>query len=86
MVYNCTNLPFSDLGFVPYDENMWIRFSTNMTSIPEFAITTTINPVSQTFVIKHLITNKMMSTNSYDAVKEFVITNDRDEKLKKILD
>jgi len=86
MVYSCANLPFSDLGFVPYDENMWIRFSDGTTSIPQFAITTTINPVSQTFVIKHLITNKMMSTNSYDAVKEFVITNDRDEKLKKILD
>jgi succinate dehydrogenase/fumarate reductase-like Fe-S protein len=86
MVYNCGNLPFSDLGFVPYDENMWIRFSTDMTSVPQFAITTTINPVSQTFVVKHLTTNQTMSTNSYESVREFVITNERQERLKKLLD
>lgn len=86
MVYNCANLPFSDLGFVPYDDNMWVKFSTDIISVPQFAITTTINPISQTFVVKHLTTNQMMSTNSYDAVKEFVISHDREERLKKLLD
>ena len=86
MVYSCANLPFSDLGFVPYDENMWIRFSDGITSVPQFAITTTINPVSQTFVVKHLTTNETMSTNSYDVVREFVISSDREERLKKLLD
>jgi hypothetical protein len=85
-MYYCNSLPFSDLGFVPYDENMWIRFTTTGTSVPHFAITTTINPTSHTFLIKDLLTNKTLSTNSYDVVKQFVISNERENKLKKLLD
>ena len=81
-----SHLPFSDLGFIPYEENMWIKFSTSNSSIPHFAITTTINPTSMTFVVKNLINNKMMSTNNYDTVKHFVISNNREDKIKKILE
>jgi len=88
-VFYCSSshsFPFTDLGFVPYEENMWIKFNTSNPSIPHFAITTTINPTSMTFVIKDLIDNQMMSTNSYDSVKDFVISNSREDKLKKILE
>jgi hypothetical protein len=83
---SCQSLPFSDLGFVPYDENMWIKFTEGTISVPHFAITTTINPQTQTFVIKDLLLNKTISTNSYDVVREFVISNIRNGKIKKILD
>ena len=86
MFCNSNNLPFNDLGFVPHDENLWVKFTKESISVPHFAITTTINPTSQTFVVKDILQNKTISTNSYDIVREFVLSNERDNKLRKILD
>ena len=81
----CSNIPFVDLGFTQQDENLWIRYTNEKKSLPHFAITTTINPVSMTFLVKDLIDNKMFSTNSYDDLKNFVITSLREYNLKNIL-
>jgi|688.fasta_scaffold137604_4 hypothetical protein len=83
---SCTNLPFSDLGFVPHDENLWVKYTGGKISVPYFAITTTINPTSMTFVVKDLLNNQMISTNSYEKIKEFVISTEREDRLKKLLD
>jgi len=85
-MFYCNNLPFSDLGFVAQDENLWVKFTNGSKSVPHFVITTTINPTSLTFLVKDLFETKTISTNSYDKVKEFVLSNDRDHKLKKLLD
>jgi hypothetical protein len=82
----CAKLPFSDLGFMATDENMWIKYTNDKIPKPHLALTTTINPVSQTFVLKDLIENEMFSTNSYDKVREYVISTEREIKLKKLLD
>ena len=82
----CNKLPFADLGFVPYDENMWVKFTNGNLSVPHFAITTTINPTSHTFLVKDLSNSQTISTNSYDVVKNFVLTSERESKLKKLLD
>jgi hypothetical protein len=86
MVYTCNNIPFLELGFVQTDENLWVKYTDQFKSVPQFVISTTINPVSQTFLIKDLLHNKTMSTNSYGAVREFVISYQREDKLKKLLD
>ena len=86
MVYSCNNIPFSDLGFVQTDENLWVKYTDQNISVPHFVLSTTINPVSQTFLIKDLLQNKTMSTNNYDMVREFVISNQREDRLKKLLD
>lgn len=80
------DLPFTDLGFVQTDENIWVKYSEDRISVPMFVLTTTINPTSLTFLIKDLINNDMMSSNTYDAVKDFVLTKVRENKLKKLLD
>ena len=85
-MFYCNNLPFSDLGFMATDENMWIKYTNEKIPKLHFALTTTINSLSHTFVVKDLIKNEMFSTKSYDKVKEFVLSNEREEKLKKILD
>lgn len=82
----CNKLPFLELGFMATDENMWIKYTNDQIPKPHFALTTTINPVSQTFVVKDLIKNEMFSTNSYDKVREHIISNEREIKLKKLLD
>lgn len=80
------NLPFYDLGFIQLDENLWVKYIEGNFSTPHIVLSTTINPVSQTFLIKNLLRNETISTNSYDKVREFVISADRDEKLKKLFD
>lgn len=82
---NCQLLPFSDLGFVPYEENLWIKFTEGGIKVPHFAISTTINPVSQTFIVKDLLHNKTISTNTYDMIREFVLSSEREYKLNKLI-
>jgi succinate dehydrogenase/fumarate reductase-like Fe-S protein len=82
----CNRLPFSDLGFMATDENMWIKYTNDQIPKPHFALTTTINALSHTFVVKDLIKNEMFSTKSYDKVKEYIISTEREIKLKKLLD
>lgn len=84
MVKFCGESPFYDLGFVQTDENLWVKY--NEFSIPHFVVSTTINPVSQTFVVKDLINNQMMSANKFESIRDFVLSNEREDKLKKILD
>jgi len=85
-MFSCNKLPFSDLGFIPQDENLWVKYTSNKKSSPQFVITTTINPTSMTFLIKDLFNNQMFSTNSYEKVREFVISSERENKLKNLLD
>ena len=82
----CNKLPFSDLGFMATDENMWIKYTNDQISKPHFALTTTINALSHTFVVKDLIKNEMFSTKSYDKVREHIMSTEREIKLKKLLD
>ena len=74
------------MGFIQHDENLWIKYTDGRISSPHFAITTTISPVSMTFVVKNILLNETISTNSYDKVKEFVISAERECKLKKLID
>lgn len=85
-MFTCQKLPFDDLGFIQQDENLWIKFTDGRIASPHFAITTTINPVSMTFVVKNILLNETISTNSYNKVKEFVISAERENKLKKLID
>jgi hypothetical protein len=85
-MFYCDNQPFLNLGFIQTDENLWVKYSNQRVSVPHFILSTTINPVSQTFLIKDLLQDKMMSTNSYDVIQQFVITNQRELNLKNLLD
>lgn len=85
MVFYCNSLPFSELGFVQQDDNLWVKYTNDTISVPYFVLTTTINPSAMTFIVKDLLKNKTFSANSYDLVKEFVITRERENKIKKIL-
>jgi len=74
------------LGFIQHDENLWIKYTDDTISSPHFAITTTINPKTHTFLVKNLLLKETISTNSYDKVKEFIISGIRQDKLKKLID
>lgn len=74
------------MGFVQHDENLWVRYLFNKKSTPHFIVTTTINPTSLTFVVKNLLTNQTMSSNSLDQLKELIIETEREIKLNKLLD
>jgi len=74
------------MGFIQTDENMWVKYTSDSVSVPHFILSTTINPVSQTFVIKDLINNQMMSTNDFETIKGFVVNGTRNNNLKKLLD
>jgi recombinational DNA repair protein RecR len=75
-----------DLGFVQTDENLWVKYTEGKIKVPHFILSTTINPTSQTFVLKNVITKEMMSTNSYQKIKEVIIASVRQYKLDKIFD
>ena len=85
-MFNCTKIPFFDLGFVQQQDNLWIKYADGERGVPHFAVTTTINPTSMTFLIKDLLNQQTLSTNSYDILRDFVISSDRESKLKKLLD
>lgn len=86
MFFSCGSFPFMDMGFIQTDENLWVKYSEDLVSVPNFILSTTINPTSQTFVIKDIINNEMMSTNSIEKIKDFVLSKVRENKLKKLLD
>lgn len=75
-----------DLGFVQTDENLWVKYTDGNIQVPHFILSTTINPISQTFVLKNVLTNETMSTNSIDKIKEDLINGVREYKLKKLID
>jgi len=78
------NLLFIDLGFIQTDENLWVKYTDQKVSVPHFVISTTINPVSQTFVLKNLLKNETMSTNSFEKIREVVISDQRELKLNQL--
>ena len=76
-----------DLGFVLYCENIWFKYKeTNTTKIPHFVLTTTISPKKHTFIVKNLLEEETLTTNSKEGIRQFIIKGEREEKLKKILD
>ena len=76
-----------DLGFILYCENIWFKYKeTNSTKIPHFVLTTTISPKKHTFIVKNLLEEETLTTNSQEDIKQFIIKGEREEKLKKILD
>jgi hypothetical protein len=82
----CGSLPFMELGFIQTDENLWVKYTNEKASVPHFILSTTINPVSQTFLIKDLINDQMMSSNHFETIREFVVQSCRENNLRKILD
>ena len=78
--------PFLELGFVQTDENLWVKYSEELVSVPNFVLSTTINPISQTFLVRDIIDNEVMSSNSIDIIRDFVLSKVRENKLKKLLD
>jgi hypothetical protein len=86
VIKNCGEyLPFKELGFVKTDENIWIKYTDSQFQIPHFILSTTINPTSQTFLIKNLLNQDFFSTNSFEKLKESVMSSAREYKLNKIL-
>ena len=83
-MFFCGNLPFMELGFIQTDENLWVKYTDQKVSVPHFIISTTINPVSQTFVLKNLLKNETMSTNSFEKIMEVVISDQREFKLNQL--
>jgi hypothetical protein len=76
-----------DLGFVLYCENIWFKYKeTNLVKTPHFVLTTTITPKKHTFIVKNLLEEETIKTNSSEDIKQFIIKGEREEKLKKILD
>ena len=76
-----------DLGFVLYCENIWFKYKeTNFTKTPHFVLTTTITPERHTFIVKNLLEEETIKTNSSEDIRQFIIKGEREEKLKKILD
>ena len=76
-----------DLGFVLYYENIWFKYKeTNSTKIPHFVLTTTITPERHTFIVKNLLEEETIKTNSSEDIRQFIIKGEREEKLKRILD
>ena len=76
-----------DFGFILYCENIWFKYKeTNSTKIPHFVLTTTISPKKHTFIIKNLLEEETLTTNSKEGIRQFIIKGEREEKLKKILD
>ena len=76
-----------DLGFVLYCENIWFKYKeVNFSKIPHFVLTTTISPKKHTFIVKNLLEEETLKTNSQEDIKQFIIKGERQEKLKKILD
>jgi hypothetical protein len=76
-----------DLGFVLYYENIWFKYKeTNSTKIPHFVLTTTITPKKHTFIVKNLLEEETIKTNSSEDIRQFIIKGEREEKLKRILD
>ena len=76
-----------DLGFVLYCENIWFKYEEiNFYKIPHFVLTTTLSPERHTFIVKNLIEEETLTTNSKEDIRQFIIKGEREEKLKKILD
>ena len=76
-----------DLGFVLYCENIWFKYKEiNFSNIPHFVLTTTISPKKHTFIVKNLLEEETLTTNSKEDIKQFIIKGEREEKLKQILD
>ena len=73
-----------DLGFVLYCENIWFKYKGFKT--PHFVLTTTITPKKHTFIVKNLLEEETLTTNSQEDIRQFIIKGEREEKLKKILD
>jgi hypothetical protein len=73
-----------DLGFIQTDENLWVKYTDGKINVPHFVLSTTINPVSQTFVLKNVLTKETMSTNSFEKIKETIISSVREHKLNKL--
>jgi hypothetical protein len=74
------------LGFVQTDENLWVKFTDDSISVPHLVVSTTINPVSHTFILKNLLMSETISTNSYEKLVEIVTSTVREYKLKKLID
>ena len=83
---NYNTFPFADMGFLQTDENLWVKFTEGLVSSPHIAITTTVNPISMTFLVKDIINNETISTNSIEKVRELVLSSVREDKLKKLLE
>jgi hypothetical protein len=77
---------FTELGFVPQTENLWTKFSEDGLKVPHFVMTTTVNPKSMNFIVKNLLENKTLTTDSYEEIREFILSGNREQKIKKILD
>ena len=77
---------FTELGFVPQTENLWTKFSEDGLKVPHFVMTTTVNPKSMNFIVKNLLENKTLTTDSYEEIREFILSGKREQKIKKILD
>ena len=76
-----------DLGFVLYYENIWFKYKeTNSTKIPHFVLTTTITPERHTFIVRNLLEEETIKTNSSEDIRQFIVKGEREEKLKRILD
>ena len=76
-----------DLGFVLYCENIWFKYKEiNFSTIPHFVLTTTISPKNHNLIVKNLIENETLKTNSQEDIRQFIIKGEREEKLKKLLD
>lgn len=76
-----------DLGFVLYCENIWFKYEEiNFYKIPHFVLTTTLSPERHTFIVKNLLEEETLTTNSKEDIRQFIIKGEREEKLKKILD
>jgi len=85
-----------DLGFVLYSENIWFKYKETHKNpkvrigLPyseiHFVLTTTITPKKHTFIVKNLLEEETIKTNSSEDIRQFIIKGEREEKLKKILD
>ena len=81
-----------DLGFVLYCENIWFKYKNPKIAIGlpyseiHFVLTTTISPKKHTFIVKNLLEEETLTTNSKEGIRQFIIKGEREEKLKKILD
>ena len=76
-----------DLGFILYCENIWFKYKEiNFYKIPHFVLTTTISPKKHTFIVKNLLEEETLTTNSKEDIRQFIIKGEREERLKKILD
>ena len=75
-----------DLGFVLYCENIWFKYQEiNCNKIPHFVLTKKSNPKNISYIVKNLLDEETIITNSHEEIKYFVLREERNKKLRELL-